>query len=201
MRSLKMKIRYGWNPQYSNPNYWCTRTALYKDMPKIFHLYQDLNDNKLRVFLKELKGKILDAGCGNGRFLSYADVGIDFSKGMLQRAKSRQRAKSLVLASILYIPFKDKAFSVAFTADILLHIEPNRRKDVIRELDRVANNSYNFLAEHRTITPFILELLKTIHLKPQRIWLSYIALLLAFPFDRLRKLKIDSSSQVLRKLG
>ena len=155
---------------------------------------------KLKVFLKNLKGKILDAGCGNGKFLSYADVGIDFSKGMLQRAKSRQQAKSLVLASIIHLPFKDKAFSAAFTVDILLHIEPNRRKDVINELNRVANNSYNFLVEHRTITPFILQLLKTLRLKPQR-WLPYITLLLAFPFDRLRKLKIDSSSHVLRKLG
>jgi len=196
-----MKIRYDWNPQYPNPNYWYTRTALHKDMPKIFHLYQDLNDNKLRVFLKELEGKILDAGCGNARFLSYADVGVDFSKGMLQRAKSRQQGKSLVLASILHLPFKDKTFSVVFTVDILLHIEPNRRKDVIKELERVASNSYNFLAEHRTITPFILQLLRTHRLKLQRIWLPYITLLLAFPFDRIRRLEIDSSSQVLRKIG
>ena len=65
-------------------------------MPKFFLLYQDLNDKKLRVFLRKLKGKILDAGCGDGRFIAYADVGVDFSKGMLKKARSRYRYKDFV---------------------------------------------------------------------------------------------------------
>jgi hypothetical protein len=60
-----MRIKYCWNPEYPNPDHWDARTPLYLGMPKFFVLYQDLNDRKLRVFLKRLKGKILDAGCGD----------------------------------------------------------------------------------------------------------------------------------------
>jgi SAM-dependent methyltransferase len=62
---------------------------------KNFQLYQDLNDKKLRVFLKKLRGKVLDAGCGDGRFIEYADVGVDFSRGMLNRAKKTSPSEKL----------------------------------------------------------------------------------------------------------
>jgi SAM-dependent methyltransferase len=195
-----MKVKYDWNPQYPNPNYWRSRTPLHEGMPKLFHLYQDLNDNKIRRFFKKLKGKVLDAGCGNGRFLPYADIGVDFSRGMLKRAKSRHLGENLVLASILHLPFRDRVFSVAFTVDILLHIDLNERKDAINELNRVAHRSYNFLPEHRSVIPFILTHLRAIPFKPQRMWLPYITLFLAFPLDRVRKLKIESSFEALRKL-
>ena len=195
-----MKVKYGWDQEYPNPEHWDSRTPLYSGFPKFFHLYQNLNDKKLRFFLIKLKGKTLDAGCGDGRFIAYADVGVDFSKGMLERAKSRFRDRGFVRASILHLPFKDKAFSAAFTVDVLLHIEPEKRKDALEEVDRVADDSYNFLAEHRNTIPFIFELLGTISLKPLWRIIPYIAVFFAFPFDRLRKLKIDSSSQVLRKL-
>jgi len=194
-----MKVKYGWNPEYPNPDCWNTRTPLYLGMPKFFLLYQDLNDKKLRVFLKRLQGKILDAGCGDGRFIDYVDVGVDFSEGMLKRAKSLHPDRNFVRASILYLPFKDKVFSAVFTVDILLHIQPEKRKAALNELDRVANHSYNFLGEHRTIIPFVFEFLGTVPLKPRRL-IPYIAVFFAFPFDRLKKLKIDSVSQVLRKL-
>ena len=195
-----MKVKYGWDSEYPNPEYWDSRTPLHLGMPKFFHLYQNLNDKKLRFFLKKTRGKTLDAGCGDGRFIAYADVGCDFSKGMLKRAKSRYQDRDFVRASILHLPFRDKAFSAAFTVDVLLHIQPEKRKDALREVDRVADYSYNFLPEHRTIIPFIFELLRTITLKPLWLIIPYIAVVFAFPFDRLRKLKIDSTSHVLRKL-
>ncbi len=195
-----MRVRYGWDLEYPNPEYWDSRTPLHLSMPKFFHLYQNLNDKKLRFFLNKLRGKILDAGCGDGRFIAYADVGVDFSRGMLKRAKSRHQDRDFVRASILHLPFEDKAFSAAFTVDVLLHIQPEKRKDALREVDRVADYSYNFLPEHRTIIPFIFELLRTIPLKLMWLTNPYIAVVFAFPLDMLKKLKIDSTSQVLKKL-
>lgn len=61
----------------------------------------------------------------------------------------------------------------------------------------VTVGAYNFLAEHRTIIPFILELFRTIPLKPLWRIIPYIAVVFAFPLERPRKLKIDSASQVL----
>jgi ubiquinone/menaquinone biosynthesis C-methylase UbiE len=195
-----MKVKYGWDPDYPIPECWDARTPLHQGVPKFFHLYQDLNDKKLRFFLNKLKGKTLDAGCGDGRFIAYADVGVDFSRGMLKRAKSRHQNRNFVRASILHLPFQDKAFSAAFTVDVLLHIKSEERKDALKEIDRVADNSYSFLAEHRTVTPFIFQLLRTISLKSVWRIIPYIAVFFAFPLDMLKKLKIDSTSQVLRKL-
>jgi len=191
---------YWWHNEYAKPEYWDNRTPLHLGMPKFFHVYQDLNDKKLRLFLKKLRGKILDAGCGDGRFIAYADIGVDFSLGMLKRVKSRYQDREFVHASILHMPFKDKAFSAAFTVDVLLHIQPLKREAALREIDRVADNSYNFLPEHRTIIPYVLQLFRPLTLKPICLIIPYITVFFAFPFDRLRKLKINSSSQVLRKL-
>jgi len=195
-----MRVKYNWDLQYPNAEYWDTRTPLHLGMPRFFLLYQDLNDKKLRVFLNKLKGKILDGGCGDGRFTGYADVGADFSKGMLKRAKNHQGGRNFVRASILHLPFKDKAFSTTFTVDVLLHIPPERRKDALKEINRVSESYYNFLAEHRTITPFIFELLRPLPAKPFWWVIPYIAVFFAFPFDRVRKLKIDPATEVLRKL-
>jgi SAM-dependent methyltransferase len=194
-----MRIKYGWNPDYPDRHYWNDRTPLFSGMPKLFNLYLDLNDKKLRKFLKELKGEILDVGCGDGRFLFYADIGVDFSKGMLQRTKKLHRQKCLILASILNLPFKERAFSAVFTVDVLLHIEANKRNEAVEELNRVAINVYNFLSEDRTVIPFMLQFLRTLRLRP-RIVVAYIALFLAFPFDRLRKLRIEPPVVVLRRL-
>lgn len=170
-------------------------------MPKFFRLYQDLNDRKLRVFLKNLKGKILDVGCGDGRFIAYADVGVDFSKGMLKRAKRRYPHRNFVCASILHIPFKDKAFSRAYTIDVLLHIHPNKRNMALKEVARVADISYNFLGEQRTTIPFILETLRTIPFMPLWLIIPYVVVFFSFPFDRLKKLEIEPISQTLVKLS
>jgi len=199
-----LRVKYGWDLQYPDAGYWDSRTPLHMGMPRFFHFYQDLNDKKLRIFLtkeRKKKDRILDAGCGEGRFVAYADVGVDFSKGMLQRAKRRHQDGSFVRASLLHLPFGDKAFSTAFTVDVLLHIPPKKRKDASRELNRVSDNCYHFLAEHRTVTPFIFELFKTLPSKLFGRLIPYITVFFAFQFDRLRKLEIDSEPEVLKKLA
>jgi ubiquinone/menaquinone biosynthesis C-methylase UbiE len=88
----------------------------------LLRFYFNLNDNKVRKFLKKQKGTIVDLGCGNGRFLAYADLGVDFGKEMLKRAKSKK--KYLVLASILCLPFRDESFDTSFMADASTIISP-----------------------------------------------------------------------------
>src|SRR5512136_2319206 len=196
-----MKITYGWNPEYANPEHWDLRTPLHLGMPRFFLVYQDLNDKKLRVFLRKLKGRILDAGCGEGRFSAYSDIGIDFSCEMLRRARNRNKGKTWVRASVLNLPFKDKSFHAAFSVDVLLHISPEKRKFALEELNRVASNSYIFLAEHRTATPLIFETLTTVFPRVPWFSLPYVCIFFAFPLDRMRKLKIDSTSEIQGKLA
>ncbi len=188
-----MKPEYRWLSEYDRPNYWSDFSPIYfQTLPFIFGFYFNLNDNKLRKFLKSQKGKILDLGCGNGRFLFYANIGVDFSREMLKRAK--RTGKDVVLASILNLPFKDKSFDMAFMADTSIIIKPNERKEAYSEAKRVTKRFYDFLAEDRTFLPFTLSIFLGMPL-PVRIT-AYIALFLAFIVDRFRKLVVTRGDSV-----
>lgn len=183
-----MKPEYRWLAEYDKPDYWSNFSPIYfQSLPFLFGFYFNLNDNKLRKFLKSQKGKTLDLGCGNGRFLAYADLGVDFSKEMLRRAK--RNGKHVVLASILHLPFKDKSFDTAFMADTSIIIKSTERKEAYNEAKRVAKSFYDFLAEDRTFMPFLLSIFQGIAL-PIKLT-AYLALLLSFPIDRVRKLVIS----------
>lgn len=165
---------------YTDPEYWNGRTPLWIGMPRLLHLYQDLNDNKIRIFLWKMNGKILDLGCGDGRFLNYATVGVDFSRGMLERVKYKQR--TLIRGSVTDLPFRDKCFDVAFMVDVLIHIEPNHRLNAKEEARRVSKKSFFFRAD-RWWFPKLYYLLIKLGLKPRRA-IPYLAFFLSFLFDR-----------------
>ncbi|HOW36925.1 MAG TPA: class I SAM-dependent methyltransferase, partial [Candidatus Pacearchaeota archaeon] len=62
------------------------------------------------------KGKILDAGCGVGRFARYFIengfnlIGMDFSKEDVRLAKQKIGKGTFVVGSVTEIPFKDNSF-------------------------------------------------------------------------------------------
>lgn len=177
----------------ADPYHWDNRTPLHFGMPRIFHLYQNMNDKKVRTFIRKLNGRILDAGCGEGRFSSYATVGVDFSKGMLKRARRRHPQRNFVCGSVLSLPFKDKAFSSVFTVDVINHISPERRSHALDELRRVAEHSYSFTAEHRTAIPSVLWHLRRIH--SRLVWkiVSYLVVFFVFFPDRFKRLGVISA--------
>jgi len=183
-----MKPEYRWLGEYDKPDYWSNFSPIYfQSLPFLFGVYFNLNDNKLRKFLRKQNGKTVDLGCGNGRFLAYADFGVDFSKEMLKRAK--RTGKEVILASILHLPFKDKSFDMAFMVDTSIIINPTERKEAYNEAKRVSKNFYDFIAEDRTFIPFLLSIFQSIAL-PIKLT-AYLVLLLSFPIDRVRKLVIS----------
>ena|SRR3972149_8875725 len=183
-----MKSESIWFDRYGKPNYWNKLSqSTFQSIPFLFRLYYDLNDNKLRNFLKRQKGTIVDLGCGNGRFLAYADLGVDFSKGMLKRAKRKR--KYLVLASVLHLPFRDESFDTAFMADASIIIKPSDRKEAYIEAKRVAKSFFDFLDEDRTVMPFVMSAFQGTHL-PIALT-AYLALIICFPIDRVRRLRIS----------
>jgi SAM-dependent methyltransferase len=183
-----MKAEYPWLAEYDKPDCWNNFSPVYfQTFPFPFGLYFNLNDNKLRRFLKNQKGKTVDLGCGNGRFLAYADVGVDFSKAMLKRAK--RAGKQVVLASLLHLPFRDKSFDTAFMVDTSGVINPTKREAAYSEAKRTSENFYDFLAHDRTFIPFLLSIFQRIAL-PIRLT-APLVLLLSFPIDRVRKLAIS----------
>jgi len=187
-RNTKMRDSYDYR-EAADPHHWDSRTPLYLGMPRIFHLYQDMNDKKVRVFLSKLGGRILEVGCGEGRFTAYATVGVDFSKGMLQRARRRHSDRNFVRASILNLPFRDKSFSSAFTVDVINHISPERQSIAINELHRVAERPSNFVAEDRTSIPSLLQRFGKIRHRIVKLMVPYLVVPLAFFLDRFKELE------------
>jgi len=130
-------------------------------------------------------GKILDLGCGEGRFLSYADLGVDFSKGMMERAK--KKGKSLIRASVLSLPFRSGSFDLAFTVDVFFFVEPKKRKSFLDEAKRVSKELYLIetprTAFHQIFSIFNDKLKQRI-LIPLSITVTFF---LAFVADRVRR--------------
>lgn len=89
---------------------------------------------------------ILDAGCGNGRYLlplskKYNVVGTDISVIALSRArnyleKSGQDA-GCVAASITHLPFSDGSFDAIVCYGVLQHLFENERLLAVEEFRRV----------------------------------------------------------------
>jgi len=86
--------------------------------------------------------KVLDLGCGNGRFSQYLEkadyTGVDFSEKMIEEARKRFPQKKFQVANALSLPFKantfDKIYSVA-----VIHQVPSfsYRLEAISEARRV----------------------------------------------------------------
>jgi SAM-dependent methyltransferase len=96
-----------------------------------FHLYSWV------IGLARLTGgeRILDVGCGNGRYLELVDaIGLDQSVGMLASAGARTTSP-LVAGDAACLPLADDAFDVVLALHMLYHV-PDRAA-AAHELRRV----------------------------------------------------------------
>lgn len=108
-----------------------TREKLWEDLKFLFD------------YLK--KGdKVLDLGCGNGRFYPWfqekgiAYVGVDFSSSLIEIAKKKFPKGKFYLGNALKLPFKNNEFDALFAIALLHHIPSNElRLKVLLEAKRV----------------------------------------------------------------
>lgn len=104
-------------------------------------------------------GKVLDVGCGTGRFLSalpasYERVGIDVSKEMLDRAPDS--GMELLEAGGEAIPFDDDSFDLVTTFAVLHHlIDPALVEATLREIARVVRpGGVAIVWDHNPLNPY-----------------------------------------------
>ncbi len=85
-------------------------------------------------------GLLLDAGCGNGRFLEalpgdIVSVGVDASLNLLRIARRKGRGRFHVCCELEHMPFSDNIFDTVISCRVLQHIRAQR--EAVAELCRI----------------------------------------------------------------
>jgi ubiquinone/menaquinone biosynthesis C-methylase UbiE len=88
------------------------------------------------------KEKVLDLGCGNGRFSQYLEktdyTGVDFSEGMISEAQKRFSGKRFLVGDALHLPFQENYFDKVYSIAMLHQIPSSEyRLQVLSEIKRV----------------------------------------------------------------
>jgi ubiquinone/menaquinone biosynthesis C-methylase UbiE len=84
--------------------------------------------------------RLLDCGCGNGRFSEefpedLYSVGIDASLNLLRICKQKARYGRLVCCELEHLPFKDDSFDRLLSVRVLQHLR--KQRDAVFEMSRV----------------------------------------------------------------
>jgi 2-polyprenyl-6-hydroxyphenyl methylase/3-demethylubiquinone-9 3-methyltransferase len=93
--------------------------------------------------------RILDLGCGKGRFARILAargaqvIGLDVSAAML--AAARQVGLDCVRGSARRLPFREASFDAAIAVEVFEHLEPSALGDVCDELRRVLRPGGTFV--------------------------------------------------------
>lgn len=130
-----------WNLQLASPNARASSIDAYRQLLKT-------HQNRYLAPLIQPGMKILEAGCGNGRYvLSFAandaiGIGLDFSHQLVENVATRARQAKinhvlLVTANIFTIPFKDKSLDLYTSFGVYEHFRPREHYALLREAYRI----------------------------------------------------------------
>ena len=104
-----------------------------------------LRSDWLSQYLENDRARVLDYGCGYGRTLTDLSqagfqniIGVDFSEGMLQRARVAMPDAALARNDGLSLPFKNHSFDAVLLFAVLTCIPGDREQRLLlAETDRV----------------------------------------------------------------
>lgn len=108
------------------------------DSNRFENSYGKYIDQQERIFLKSiLKIKsfknILDLGCGTGRFLEFANHGIDISSKMIEIAKSKFPNVEIKEASVFNIPYPENYFDLIYSLHVIMHLDIDITENFLAE--------------------------------------------------------------------
>ena len=145
-------------------------------------------------FCCKVKGKILDAGCGNGFITNYIFlknsqvIGIDISQGMISEAQKRYPKIKFQKMNMEKLDFKDNSFDGIFCFQAFEHIPPKEQEKVLGECFRVLKE--NGILMFNTNNKFY----------PKRFLLAIINKM-KYPRAKFGEIDIDGKTQTYRYLS
>lgn len=88
--------------------------------------------------------RVLDAGCGAGRMITYIDAiadfdieGVDVSPRMVERARSTHPGRTFSVAALQELPYEDAHFDGVLSWYSIIHTPATELASVLGELHRV----------------------------------------------------------------
>ena len=119
-------------------NAYYNKTAHDYDHSRFGNSYGEFIDYQEKAIVAKLLKKIprsqtLDMACGTGRFLDFADFGIDASEKMLEIARQKFPQLSLYREDATKTHFSSNTFSAIISFHFLMHLDKNTTKEVINE--------------------------------------------------------------------
>jgi SAM-dependent methyltransferase len=103
------------------------------------------------------KGRLLDAGCGSGKYSiplqmrGFDVIGVDVSSDALKMAKKGSVCRELDIkfleADICHLPFQDASFDVMWCYGVLQHLLSDEREFAISEFSRLLRSGGRLFIE------------------------------------------------------
>jgi len=94
------------------------------------------------------QGKIncnLDLACGTGRFLKYADYGLDLSSKMVQISKTKFPDKKIAVGDAENLPFENVYFENVISFHLFMHLDLAVTEKILSETGRVTKKNGLFI--------------------------------------------------------
>lgn len=112
------------------------------DNSRFNNTYGKYIDKQERLILDKLvkvqnKNKVLDLGCGTGRFLNKANFGIDASEKMIAFANKKYPNKNLFVKNAACTEFESQKFDVVISFHLLMHLPKTEIIEIIKETHRI----------------------------------------------------------------
>lgn len=111
------------------------------DTDRFDNTYGKFIDQQERTILNKLlnnkKEIILDLACGSGRFLNYADYGIDGSEEMVKISQQKFLNKKILLSDAEKTTFENHSIDTIISFHFFMHLNPEKMKKILLECDRI----------------------------------------------------------------